>query len=151
MCFKDVKRKSGLKKYLPSCYITVGILFLLKRDISTWCHFPFGLENFFWFSFQCRSAEGKFLVFFYLKIPLFHLNSFFLFSPEDISSLLLEREEGRERNIHTREKYQSATSLMHLDGDQPATQVCVLTRNHMQPFAQGRRSNQLSHTRHGSP
>ena len=41
----------------------------------------------------------------------------FLSSPEDIFSLLLEREEGRERNIGVREMHQLVASHMHPEGD----------------------------------
>ena len=72
---------------------------------------------------------------------------FFLSSPENVSSLLLEkegrREGGRERNINVREKWLVAFHT-HQDqgshvpklgilcawtGDEPATLVCALTKN----------------------
>ena len=59
---------------------------------------------------------------------------FCLFSPKDISSLLLQREEGRERNINGREKHWLV-----------ASQVWTRDRT-CNPSLIGWCSNQLSHT-----
>ena len=72
--------------------------------------------------------------------------------------MLLQREEGRERNISVREKHQLVVSCMHLDqelhmpdlGIKPAAKVCALTgKQNCNLLVTGQCSNQLSHTVQG--
>ena len=65
---------------------------------------------------------------------VFNAVFFFFFSSspcEDIFSLLLEREEGGERNIDVKEKHQFFFCLPYMPkpGIEPATLVCASTGN----------------------
>ena len=58
---------------------------------------------------------------------------FLLFTPEDMLTDFLERQEGRvrkrERNINAREEHQLVASYAHQLDTEPTTQACTLTGN----------------------